>query len=51
MQRLGSPHALPDIGNRQSLNAEARVKKIDGMFCVANYFEQTPRAEIKKSGG
>ncbi len=29
--------------------AEARIKKIDGMFCAANYFEQTPLAEVKKA--
>ena len=29
--------------------AEARVKKIDAMFCKANYFEQTPPAEVRKA--
>ena len=28
--------------------AEARVKEIDAMFCKANYFEQTPPAEVRK---
>ncbi|MCH8145610.1 MAG: ABC-F family ATP-binding cassette domain-containing protein [Gemmatimonadetes bacterium] len=29
--------------------AEARVKEIDAMFCKANYFEQTPPAEVRKA--
>ena len=29
--------------------AEARIKKIDGMFCAANYFTQTPPAEVRKA--
>ncbi|MCH7682282.1 MAG: ABC-F family ATP-binding cassette domain-containing protein [Gemmatimonadetes bacterium] len=29
--------------------AEARVKKIDAMFCGANYFEHTPPAEVRKA--
>ncbi len=29
--------------------AEARIKEIDAMFCEANYFEQTPPAEVRKA--
>ncbi len=29
--------------------AEARIKDIDAMFCEANYFEQTPPAEVRKA--
>jgi ATPase subunit of ABC transporter with duplicated ATPase domains len=29
--------------------AEARIKKIDEMFCEANYFDHTPPAEVKKA--
>jgi ATPase subunit of ABC transporter with duplicated ATPase domains len=29
--------------------AEARIKEIDATFCKANYFEQTPDAEVRKA--
>ena len=29
--------------------AEARIEEIDDMFCAANYFEQTPPAEVRKA--
>ena len=54
--RGGSPKALrKKLQERQDRltakieAAEARIKEIDGMFCAANYFEHTPRAEVKKA--
>jgi ATPase subunit of ABC transporter with duplicated ATPase domains len=29
--------------------AEARIEAIDAMFCAANYFEETPPAEVRKA--